>query len=410
MNKLVVLLSMAFMSLGCASLWADDALPAATSKPSNIEHIQKESELESESKPESELPAHTTTQPSIQKQEPAGTGDPSQLNHAANISADTSPAANNQAEINPVPNIPTDGNLQIQAPKSIEEQEDIIILEWSRDLAKDYVETLNDGVDSFFMGAFFDDEIINDESSGSNGRLFLTTRRVQGEGVDYQVGVNLKLVLPKTRDRFKLLVETDENEDDQKETDLINTTANVTYSTAIRIELRDGKRWKSSLDNGIRWSGKPVYFSRIRARRTDYFDEWRLRVLQSITWRSDVEWGAKFNAGLLRPIDLHRHFRTGFTADYLLSDDFAELQTSAAIFEQLDERAALLYQLAVFGDTEHIAKVSNYVLTFSYRRKIYKSFVFAEIVPEVAWPREDDYEATPAINLRFEMIIGPDAH
>ncbi len=255
-----------------------------------------------------------------------------------------------------------------------------------------------------------DDEIINDESSGSNGRLFLTTRRVQGEGVDYQVGINLKLVLPKSRDRFKLLVETDENEDGEKESDLVNTTENVTYSTAIRIELREGKRWKSSLDNGVRWSGKPVYFSRIRARRTDYFDEWRLRVLQSVSWRTDVEWGAKFNAGLLRPIDLHRHFRTGFTADYLLSDDFAELQTSAAIFEQLDERAALLYQLAVFGDTEHIAKVSNYVLTFSYRRKIYKNFVFAEVVPEMAWPREDDYEATPAINFRFEMIIGPDVH
>ncbi len=292
--------------------------------------------------------------------------------------------------------------------ETLEQQEDIIILEWSRDLAKDYVESLNDGVDSFFMGAFFDDELVNDESSGSNGRVFFTTRRVQGEGVDYQVGINLKLVLPRSRDRFKLLVETDENEDSDKESDLIGTTDNVTYSTAIRVELKDGKRWKSSLDNGIRWAGEPVYFTRIRTRRTDYLEEWRLRLLHSVSWRTDVEWGSNVSASLLRPIDLRRHFRTGFSADYLLSDDFANLKSSAAVFDELSHRSAMLYQVAVFGDTDRIAKVSNTVLTVSYRRKIYKHFVFAEIVPEVAWPREQGYEATPALNLQFEMIFGPD--
>jgi len=293
--------------------------------------------------------------------------------------------------------------------ETLEQQEDIIILEWSRDLAKDYVESLNDGVDSFFMGAFFDDELVNDESSGSNGRVFFTTRRVQGEGVDYQVGINLKLVLPRSRDRFKLLVETDENEDSDKESDVIGTTDNVTYSTAIRVELKDGKRWKSSLDNGVRWSGEPVYFTRVRTRRTDYLEEWRLRLLHSVSWRTDVEWGSNVSASLLRPIDLRRHFRTGFSADYLLSDDFANLKSSAAIFDELNHRSAMLYQVAVFGDTDRIAKVSNTVLTVSYRRKIYKHFVFAEIVPEVAWPREQGYEATPALNLQFEMIFGPDA-
>jgi len=292
----------------------------------------------------------------------------------------------------------------------IEEQEDIVVLEWSRDFAKGYVESLNDGVDSFFMGAFFDDELVNDESSGSNGRVFFTTRRVQGEGVDYQVGINLKLVLPRTRDRFKLLVETDENEDDQKESDLIGTTGNVTYSTAIRVELRDGKRWKTSWDNGVRWAGEPVYFSRVRTRRTDYFNEWRSRLLHSMSWRTDVEWGTSVNASLLRPLDMRRHFRTAFSADYLLSNDFAELQTSAAIFDELSHRAAMLYRMAVYGDTEQLAKVNNYILSVSYRRKIYKHFVFAEIVPEVAWPREKDYFPTPALNLRFEMIIGPDEY
>lgn len=298
--------------------------------------------------------------------------------------------------------------LLIDQREASDEETNIEILDWTRAVGSDYVESLNDGVDSFFMGQFFDEEIVEDESSGSNGRIFFTTRRVIGEDVNYQAGINLKIVLPKTRDRFKLLVETDENEDGQSETDILGTTDNITYSTAIRVELSDGRRWKTSLDNGIRWAGEPVYFSRIRARRTDYYENWRSRLLQSIYWRTDVEWGSKFEVSALRPIDFTRHFSMGFKADYNLNDDKAELESSVAIFHELDYQSAMLYQLAAFGDTERITKVNEYVLSVSYRRKIYKNFVFAEIIPEIAFPRELNYEQTEAINFTLEIIFGPD--
>jgi len=310
----------------------------------------------------------------------------------------TSPDQDFQAEID---------NLLVDKRDSSDKESNIEVLEWSRDIVSKYVETLNDGVDSFFMGAFFDEELVEDESSGSNGRVFLTTRRVIGEGVNYKAGINLKIVLPKTRDRFKLLVETDENEDRQAETDIIGTADNVTYSTAIRVELNEGRHWKTSLDNGIRWSGEPVYFSRIRARRTDYYEDWRSRFLQSIDWRTDVEWGAKLEMTALRPINFTRSFSLGFKADYNLNDDKAELESSVAIFHELDYRAAMLYQLAAFGDTEYITKVNEFVLSVSYRRKIYKNFVFAEIVPEIGFPRDLNYEYTPALNFTLEMIFGP---
>lgn len=280
------------------------------------------------------------------------------------------------------------------------------LLDWSQEFATGSVETLNDGVDSFFMGAFFDDELIEDESSGSNGRLFFTTRRVEDQGVDYKVGINLKLVLPKTRDRFKLLVETDDNEDGEAETDVLNTADNVTYTTAVRVELHDGKRWKSSLDNGVRWEGEPVYFSRLRNRRTDYFDIWRSRMLHGIYWRTDIEWGSNFAVNLLRPLTDHSHFSTGFNADYIVNNDYADLETDVAVFHQVNDKSAMLYQLAILGDTERLTQVNEYVFTVSYRRKIYRHFVFAEIVPEMAWPKEENFEAIPALNFRLEMIFG----
>lgn len=279
-------------------------------------------------------------------------------------------------------------------------------LDWSQNVATEYVESLNDGVDSFFMGAFFDDEIIEDELSGSNGRLYLINRHEDGADPNYKVGLNLRLVLPRTRDRFKLIVETDEAEDGAGDKNVLNTADNVTYSTAIRVDFKDRRNWKTSFDNGIRWAGEPVFFSRVRARRTDYFDVWRTRVLQTISWRTDEEWGARFSTNAIRPIDFTRHFRVDFNADYLLSDDFANLESSVSIFDELSPRAALLYRLGFFGDTNSFTKLNETVISLSYRRKLYSHYLFAEVVPEIGWPIENDYKATPAITFLFEMILG----
>jgi hypothetical protein len=293
-------------------------------------------------------------------------------------------------------------------PQPIRPANDLFILDWSNEMASRYVENLNDSVDSFFMRAFFDPELIEDESSGSNGRIFLSARGGKGQPVNFQSGINLKIVLPKTRDRLKLLVETNENDDRNTESSVIGTADNVTYSTAVRLELTNKNNWKTSLDNGIRWEGKPVYFSRIRARRTDYFDTWRTRYLQSIYWRTDTEWGSIVSLNAIRPIDFSRSFNVGFDADYSLKKDMAELESSVSIFHELSYRSALLYQLATFGDTKSLTRINEAVLSVAYRRKIYKSFVFFEVVPEIGFPRELNYKATPALTLTLEMIFGPD--
>ncbi|EAT11969.1 hypothetical protein HF888_11325 [Bermanella marisrubri] len=281
-------------------------------------------------------------------------------------------------------------------------------LDWSRSLVSGYVESLNDGVDSFFMSAFFDDEVIADQSSGSNGRLYFISRREEADNPDYQVGVNLRLTLPHSRDRFKLLIETDENQDDQIENDILNTTDNVTYSTALRVDLEPRDNWRTSFDNGVRWSGEPVYFSRVRVRRVDYHNYWRTRLYQQIGWRTDEGWGAFTSVSGLMPLGFHRYLNISLSGDYLLDNDYVDLEASSAIFDELSERAAMLYQFKILGNTLEYGKVSDVIFSVSYRRKIYDDFIFAEIIPELAWPRDRDYEFTPAITFQLDFIFGQD--
>jgi len=215
-------------------------------------------------------------------------------------------------------------------------------------------------------------------------------------------------VLPNTRDRMKLIVETDEEDDGQNETNLVDTTENVTYTTALRLEVREGRRWKTSWDNGVRWEGEPVYFSRLRSRREDHFGPWKSRIVNSLYWRTDDEWGNEISNYWRLPLGDLRSLNTGFEADYILKEDITSLYSDISLFDELSHRSAMLYRFAAIGDTYKYTKVENYTFSISYRRKIYKSFVFAEITPEIAWPRESNYRDTPIINFRLEMIIGPE--
>jgi len=309
--------------------------------------------------------------------------------------------------------VATDENSPVNGKASKLEQnqneyKSVEFLEWSNRWMSDSVEYLNDGVDSFFMNAFFDDEVIADQSSGSSGRIYFISRREQADNPDYQIGANLRLTLPNTRDRFKLLIETDESGEDQIENNILRTTENVTYSTALRVDLEPRKNWRTSIDNGVRWAGEPVYFSRIRLRRVDYHDYWRTRFYHSISWRTDEEWGSFMSMTGLMPLDLYRQFSVGVQADYLLKEDFADLEASAAIFDELSYRAAMLYQIRAIGNTQYYGKVNDYVASISYRRKLYKSFVFAELTPELGWPRDRDYKTTPALTFTLELIFGPE--
>ena len=151
-----------------------------------------------------------------------------------------------------------------------------------------------------------------------------------------------------------------------------------------------------------------MFFSRVRARRIDYCQTWRTRILQTISWRTDEQWGARFSTSAISPLDLTRHFRMGFNADYLLNDDFTELENSFSIFDELSARSAMLYEIKVQGDTDGATKLTNTILSASYRREIHKHYMFAELVPELAWPRENNFKITPAITLQIEMILGVD--
>jgi hypothetical protein len=287
-----------------------------------------------------------------------------------------------------------------------EEQRTISFIEYSHDWLKEYIDSLSHNVDGFFIDTFFGDDIIDDDVGGSRAKLSFFTRRVIGQPVDYNYGISIKLVLPNTNERFNLLFQSTEEDEDDRENNPINTVENVEYSTALRYVFNESERWRANFDTGIRWGIPPDPFSRFRLRRFAYFDDFKIKATQTIFWSGNDGIGEKSSFELNQPLNIDRLLRYSVAAQYLVNNDFFELNYGVSLFHELNAKEVLAYYYRAAGDTVGNATFNNYGVGVRYRRKIYQNWVFAEVNPELETQSENEYDITPVIMFRFEALIG----
>jgi len=287
-----------------------------------------------------------------------------------------------------------------------EEQRTISFIEYSHDWLKEYIDSLSHNVDGFFIDTFFGDDIIDDDVGGSRAKLSFFTRRVIGQPVDYNYGISIKLVLPNTNERFNLLFQSTEENEDERENNPINTVENVEYSTALRYVLNESERWRANFDTGIRWGLPPDPFSRFRLRRFAYFDDFKIKATQTFFWSGNDGIGEKSSFELNQPLNIDRLLRYSLSARYLVNNDFFELNYGVSLFHELNAKEVLAYYYRAAGDTVGNATFNNYGVGVRYRRKIYQNWVFAEVNPELETQSENEYDITPVIMFRFEALIG----
>jgi hypothetical protein len=287
-----------------------------------------------------------------------------------------------------------------------EELTKISFIEYSHDWLKEYIDSLSYNVDGFFIDTFFGDDVIDDDVSGSRAKLSFFTRRVIGQPVDYKYGISIKLVLPNTNERFNLLLQSNEEEEGERENNPINSVENVEYSTALRYVFQETERWKVNLDTGVRWGLPPDPFSRLRLRRFAYFNDFRVKATQTLFWSANGGVGEKTSVELNQPLNIDRLIRYSGSAQYLLNDDYFKLKYGIELFHELNAKEVLAYYYRAGGDTISNTTFNNYGIGIRYRRKIYQDWVFAEVNPELETQYENEYDITPVIMFRFEALIG----
>jgi hypothetical protein len=132
---------------------------------------------------------------------------------------------------------------------------------------------------------------------------------------------------------------------------------------------------------------------------------WRANLSETAFWFNTTGVGETTQLDLERPISAPLLLRATSSATWLHDKQNFDMRQDISLIHALDERTALLYQASVIGVSRPQAQVTDYVLLALYRYRIHREWTFIELSPQLHFPIERGYRASPMFSVRLEILF-----
>jgi hypothetical protein len=277
-----------------------------------------------------------------------------------------------------------------------------------RDYLSGRITTFASYVDRFFGG-----DRHYQESNESVIQLDLT--KIYGYGGDprYNLEAKLNFKLPVTEDKFRLLVETNPENNLTTTSQPAGSTvlnnqvaAPKTVGLAARYTIAQESNWHFSTDAGLRMPIPIKPFLRSRASYAVPLGlDWRLTATETGFWFDELGWGETSQFDMERVLNPLELFRASTTVTYLKDKDNFDWSQSFSVYHTINDRTALLYQVSAIGVTNPENAVTDVVMLVFYRYRLHRKWMFVEISPQLHYPQVNNYQVSPALSLRLEVLF-----
>jgi hypothetical protein len=146
-------------------------------------------------------------------------------------------------------------------------------------------------------------------------------------------------------------------------------------------------------------------FGRLRGRIILPFPVWELRLSQSVAWFTDDGVTETSELRWNRLLWTDWLFRSISRVTWEENNNGVTPAQSFRLFRKLTaHRGYLLEASGYWPETPHAHK-ARYTTEFTYRQLLYSRWFFLEISPGLEFPQKRDYECTPYISVKLEIIF-----
>ncbi|MDH3979456.1 MAG: hypothetical protein OEU91_02975 [Gammaproteobacteria bacterium] len=266
-----------------------------------------------------------------------------------------------------------------------------------------------------WFDAFFGDERYVAEEARSRIRLTPSIFIEEGEPAETRLRINARLWLPRLSKKLRLVIaDTSEDEEsilDQETFSDAGTARNDTTAVGLQYFLRARDKLNLSLTAGLKSGDDHAidFFIGPRYRRTWAFDTWQMRFTEQVRWYADLGWESRTRFDFERLLREDLFVRA--TTDLRWNEqDFDEegfqLAVTPTLTQRLKSRAGIDYQWFNVFNSRPDFHLESTTLRVRYRQRIWRKWLFYEVNPQLAFRDEDDFDATPGIEIRLEASLG----
>jgi len=277
----------------------------------------------------------------------------------------------------------------------------------SRDYLSEKVVNYSKRIDEFFG-----DERYFQEHNHSVIQLDMNETMEAGGSRAFLYEGKAKIDLPAASKRFQFVLESNPEQKTAGEAkkDLPVTTQKQAtpqnYAASVRYEKAEESLWHFSSEAGLKFQFPLDPFVRVRGSYAIPLGEWRLKMAETLFWFNTIGSGETTQFDIERVLSDPVLFRATSTATCLVLPQTCDLRQDFSIFHTLNERTALVYQASVIGINKPQLEETAYVLLMRYRYRLHKEWVFFEAIPQLNFPRTDDFNLNAVLLLRLEILFG----
>lgn len=266
------------------------------------------------------------------------------------------------------------------------------------------------------LDGFFGSDIESREvSNKSYLRLGTDFEWVESEGFSTDPSIRFKLDLPTTKERLRLIIESEPEESrgtlSEQGSGRLRDDQPGSESTVVglrRLSDKDKTRqWDTRVGAGVKFRLPLDPYLRLSTERLWNMGEgpWQLESYNRLSWFNSDGYSARSRWDIGKPLDDTRHLRFLTNIQWQEDEDTLEFSESVEINQILSRRSAMRYAAIIVGNSASHPRINDYFLLTQYRRNLHKDILFADIIPELHFPREANFDPRWALSLRLEMYF-----
>ncbi len=253
------------------------------------------------------------------------------------------------------------------------------------------------------------------ENPGLNqGYLVLKIDSEFGEGGETESSVRLraKVDLPHSKERFKLIFESDPEDDySLRENERSGSVGdeNLPSDRAIAgLEyVKKGKKyeWQPSIDVGTRLNFPVDLFTRVRLRkRTLLSESWELKTKLELPYFAREGAKPSLRLSLLHPINEMFSFKSISRYKYTRKQSLHEAYQSIQLNQLVNEKVVIEYKIGALGDNQTAERIEEYFVQIAYKKRIYRDWMFFTIAPAISYQNERDWSSYFSLAFQLQVI------
>lgn len=240
----------------------------------------------------------------------------------------------------------------------------------------------------------------------------------EGQGISFDPGIRFRLDLPTTEERLRLIIESDPEEsrgtlaeqgshrlrhDQQNPGDSVIGLARLSgkdWAQHWDTRFSAGVKFRLPLDPYLRWDAERLW---------DLGDgPWQLASENRLSWFNSDGYFARSRWDVGRPLSDTRHLRFVTNFQWQEDEDTLEFSEMLAVDKVLNRRSAIRYAAVVVGSSASSPRIDDYYLHALYRRNLHREILYADVIPELHFHRDTNFDPRWGLTLRLEMYFKGD--